>query len=239
MGLALASASSCRMPLPDIALHAFRRITIAGAGLALCAGVAGCEALRAPAPVSPTTRPAIVRDTPPAPAPPPPVVVFVPKQDDGDRAVRQLLEYDARLAMMDISELRREIGRLGDGSSPAAAMDLALALGHTRSSGDVARAQGLLERVLRDGTAQAQQWHPLARLLWTRYAAQRSAEEQVERLGLQLRDNQRDNQRKLDQVNEKLEALRAIERSLISRQPPGSAPTPLPSPPQPPARPAP
>jgi hypothetical protein len=42
-----------------------------------------------------------------------------------------------------------------------------------------------------------------------------------------LRDTQRDNQRKLEDANAKLEALKAIERSLNTRQaPPASAPRP-------------
>jgi hypothetical protein len=42
-----------------------------------------------------------------------------------------------------------------------------------------------------------------------------------------LHDAQRDNQRKLDDVNSKLEALKAIERSLNTRQqPPASSPRP-------------
>ena len=44
--------------------------------------------------------------------------------------------------------------------------------------------------------------------------------EAVERGVQQLRDVQRDNQRRLDDVNSKLEALKAIERSLTTRQPP-------------------
>jgi cell division septum initiation protein DivIVA len=57
-----------------------------------------------------------------------------------------------------------------------------------------------------------------------RYADQRRLEDQVERQAQQMRDNQRDNQRRVDQLNEKLEALKAIERSIGSRTPPASAP---------------
>ena len=64
--------------------------------------------------------------------------------------------------------------------------------------------------------------HPLARLLASRYAEQRRLEEQLDKQNQQLRDVQR----RLDQTNERLEALKAIERSLTSRSPaaPTSAP---------------
>jgi hypothetical protein len=155
-----------------------------------------------------------------------------------DVASRHLLGYQERLLQLSPGDLAQEVARLGDGSaSPQAAMDLALALGHTRGPGDLQRAQQLLDQVLRNSTPQAQPWHSLARLLQARFAEQRRAEEQTERLNAQLRDQQRDNQRKVDQLNEKLEALKNIERSLNNRPPPG--PTPLPAPPAPAPRPAP
>ncbi|OIQ89748.1 hypothetical protein GALL_283640 [mine drainage metagenome] len=149
--------------------------------------------------------------------------MYVPLPEPEDMAARHLLAYQAVLLQMSTAELSREVTRLGDGSaSSAATMDLALALRFTRANGDLVRAQGLLERVLNNSSAEA--WHGLARLLSTRYADQRRLEDQVERLNQQLRDTQRDNQRKLDQLNEKLEALKSIERSLNSRPLPGPTP---------------
>jgi hypothetical protein len=160
--------------------------------------------------------------------------VYVPLPEPEDMAARHLLAYQAVLLQMSSAELSREVTRLGDGGASAATtMDLVLALGLTHASGDLARAQGLLERVLNNSTAQA--WHGLARLLSTRYADQRRLEDQVERLNQQLHDMQRDNQRKLDQLNEKLEALKSIEHSLNNRPLPG--PTPQESPAQPAPRP--
>lgn len=160
---------------------------------------------------------------PPA-APPEPITVYVPLLDPVDVNARHLFAYQERLSQLSPGDLAQEVVRLGDGSaSPQATMDLALALGQTRGNGDLARAQGLLDQVLRNSSPEAQAWHAMARLLSARYAEQRRAEEQTERLNQQLRDSQRDNQRKLDQLNEKLEALKAIERSLNNR------PTPAPS----------
>ena len=60
---------------------------------------------------------------------------------------------------------------------------------------------------------------PLARLLEARLTHQRRLEEQLERQGQQLRDAQRRN----DQLSERLEAVRAIERSLQTRPAPAAA----------------
>ena len=67
--------------------------------------------------------------------------------------------------------------------------------------------------------AQAQVLHPLARLLAARYGEQRRIEDLLEKQNQQTREVQR----RLDQTNERLEALKAIERSLTSR-PPAPAP---------------
>ena len=106
-------------------------------------------------------------------------------------------------------------------------MDQALALSMTHNPGDLARAQALLDQVLHNNAPQADPWRSLARLLAYRLGEQKRSEDAAERGAQQLRDAQRDNQRKLDDVNSKLEALKAIERSLNTRQlPAASAPKP-------------
>lgn len=55
-------------------------------------------------------------------------------------------------------------------------------------------------------------WTPWARWLQARYQIERRMEEQIERQAAQLREGQR----KQDQLNEKLEALKAIERQLVA-----------------------
>lgn len=55
-------------------------------------------------------------------------------------------------------------------------------------------------------------WAPWARWLQARYQFERRMEDQIERQAAQLREGQR----KQDQLNEKLEALKAIERQLVS-----------------------
>lgn len=125
----------------------------------------------------------------------------------------RMLAYAERVRVMPPAELTQEIARLGDAASPEAQIQLSLVLSQLRQLPDLIRAQELLARVL--GNADAQPLHPLARLLASRYAEQRRLEEQLDKQGQQLRDVQR----RLDQTNERLEALKAIERSLTSRPP--------------------
>lgn len=170
-------------------------------------------------------------DTPPAPHPEQvtpmaatssakqiPVAVATPLVDPADAAARHTLSYHAALLQLNAGDLAREQGKHGDGRASAQqAVDLALVLGLTRAPGDLQRAQNLLKQVLANPHTEAQAWREPAQLLLSRYTDQRQLEEQVERLNQQLRDTQRDHQRKLDQLNDKLEALKSIERSLTSR----------------------
>jgi hypothetical protein len=175
-------------------------------------GFAGCTSVKPPA------APKVVE------LPPAPEIVYVPTVEAVDKAARHLLAYQETLSRLPTADLSRELGRLGDGAtSIQSTMDLALVLGLTRAPGDLAKGQSLLDQVLGNPSPEAQAWHGLARLLAARYADQRRAEDQIDRLNQQLRDAQRDNQRKLDQINEKLEALKSIERSLNNR---GAPPAP-------------
>lgn len=124
-----------------------------------------------------------------------------------------MLAYADRLRLMPPAELGQEVTRLSEASSPAAQLQLALALSQLRQLPELIRAQELLARVLGNASAEAQPLQPLARLLAARYGEQRRLEEQLEKQTQQVRELQR----KLDQSNERLEALKAIERSLTSR----------------------
>ena len=135
--------------------------------------------------------------------------------------LQQVLAHADRTLRMSPAELTREIARLGEAEDASAQTPLLLAnaLVQTRQPVDTARALGLVQRVLANGAAAAQPLHPLARLLEARLLQQRRLEDQLERQAQQLRDAQRRN----DQLNERLEAVRAIERSLTTR------PAPLPA----------
>jgi hypothetical protein len=174
---------------------------------------------------------ACAASNPPEPPPLPPapeiveirVEVPVPVVLPEDEAARQMLAQHERLRRMDAAELTQQAPPPGDDAalSPQAATQaaLALSLNPARTNGELARAQTLVEQVLRSTAAEARPWQPWAQLIAARLAEQRRLEAQIERLAQQSRDSQR----KIDQLSEKLEALKAIERSLTKRPSGGPA----------------
>ena len=173
-----------------------------GAGLgALALLLAGCSA-----PASAGSASAAAPAAPPASA-----SVALPPAE----AAMLLLAYADHVRMLSTPELVQEIVRLGNPSTPSEQLQLALALGQLRQTPELARAQELLNRILNSAAPDAQPLQPLARLLAARYGEQRRVEEQLEKQAQQLREAQR----RLDQTRERLEALKAIERSLTSRLP--------------------
>lgn len=142
--------------------------------------------------------------------------------------VAVVLAYADRIRGVPAAELAQEITRLTDGGDSATRlMQLALALAQSRTGGNGVRAQALLQRVLGQNDPDALALHPLARLLSAQLADARRADELNERQGQQLRDAQR----RIDHLNDRLEALRAIERSVPSRPAgPASAPASAPAP---------
>jgi hypothetical protein len=117
------------------------------------------------------------------------------------------------------NDLAAEINRLGDGgASPATQMQLALALAQTRNPPDLVRAQALAQRVAANTSPDGLALQPLARLLAARFTEQRRVEDDRDRQAQQARDAQR----RLDQLNDRIEALRAIERSFSRPHPPAA-----------------
>ena len=137
----------------------------------------------------------------------------------GNEPVVRVLAYSDRVRTMSGTELNQEITRLGNAYIPANQLQLALVLAQLRQTPELIRAQELLTRLLANPDPEAQALHPLARLLASRYGEQRRLEDLLEKQNQQTRDVQR----RLDQTNERLEALKAIERSLTSRPPPPAA----------------
>lgn len=146
-----------------------------------------------------------------------------------------LLEFADRMRSASPAERAREIARgnppaRGNGkkeaagsngngngnglASPQQQLRLAIVLGQIRPGADLARAQQLAQQVANSAHPEAQPIKPLARLLAARMAEQRRLEEQLDRAERQLRDQRL----RLARANQRLEAVRAIERSL------GSAP---------------
>lgn len=98
----------------------------------------------------------------------------------------------------------------------------ALALAQTLQIQDTQRALGLIQIVLESPDPQSVALRPLAHLLGHLLREQRRLDLQNERLSQQLRESQR----RVEQLNDRIEAMRAIERSL-------NRPLPLSAPPRP------
>ncbi len=149
----------------------------------------------------------------PTAAPPEALTTQAPPLPD---VVTALLTYSERVRQLNPSDLAAEIAVQGDpGNTPLRQMQLALALMHSPQAVDTARALGLMQRVVGSTAPESTPLKPLARLLANRLLEQRKLEDSLERHSQQLRDNQR----RIDQLNERLEAMRAIERSLTTRPP--------------------
>ncbi|WP_377156981.1 hypothetical protein ACFJIX_00665 [Roseateles sp. UC29_93] len=139
------------------------------------------------------------------------VPVQVPVVAPTDNAARIVLNLNDRLRQMSPLELAQEVAPRDDGALPPGnAVQLALALMFSHANGETFRAQTLLDQVLRDARPEADEWRPMAQFLVDRVAEQRRMEGELDKTRL-ARD---DLQRRLDEANRKLEALKAIERSL-------------------------
>jgi len=204
--------------------------------LALCVLLAACSTLPA-APTAAAEPPVEARPVAPAASPvvPPAPAASVPasapspapaamRPELADAAARRLLAYQEQLRQLPAGELGAELTRQNaalsaSGNAPAVVLELSLVLAQTRNPADTQRALALLDPIARTPTPEQQPWQGLARLLLVRLVEQRRLEEQLERQAGQLRESQRN----VQQLNEKLEALKAIERSLNNRAAPPAA----------------
>ncbi len=128
-------------------------------------------------------------------------------------AVPSLASYAERLRNLLPSELQAEIARLGTSVTPQSQLQLALALAQLRQVPELIRAQETVSKVLGDSSDEARALHPVAKLLAVRFNEERRLEDLLDKQNQQVKDLQR----RLDQTTERLEALKAIERSLVSR----------------------
>ncbi|MBO9648318.1 MAG: hypothetical protein J7605_07380 [Variovorax sp.] len=189
--------------------------------------LAGCSA----PPRKPSPEPVVVPVLPPAPPPITPVEAepIAPATQPGgifsqltQGPVGAMLAYADKIRPLGAPELGNELNRLGEvAETPTTQMQTALVLAQTRNPADLARAQSLLQKVVANPSAEAQPLQPLARTLVARIAEQRKVEEDRDKQAQQLRDAQR----RIDQLNDRIEALRAIERSFARpNNPPPATP---------------
>lgn len=150
----------------------------------------------------------------PVAAPPQRVVTITPVPAPPPDELATMLAYQQGLRDLSAAELAKELASLDSApknSRQVVRMALVLMQGH--SNAELARAQGLLDSVLGATGEAGAQLQPLAQLLASYCAELRRLNEHADKLGQQLRDSQR----RADQLNDKLESLKAIERNLPTR----------------------
>lgn len=161
------------------------------------------------------------RPTVEIPAPPATVAAYdeqVVRVDES--SMLPLLGYQQLLAQLSPQELARERAvLLYLPPTPSSQLRLAMLFGQTRGTADLPRAQALLDKVLRSNEPAAASMHPLARLLATQYHERLRLQAQNERLLLQVTESQR----RSSELQDKLDALATIERSLPLRPTGGDA----------------
>lgn len=167
---------------------------------------------------------------PPEPKEPPEPVAVASPSLVNETAMLPLLGYYHLLQRMTPTELTRERQTLNSLlPSPSVQVRLSMLLGMPRTTTDLARALALLDAVQRSHDTEAASLHPLARLLATQYQERLKLDQerlkfetQNDRLSQQLKDSQR----KRDELQEKIEALTNIERSIPVRPNPVVRPAP-------------
>jgi hypothetical protein len=188
----------------DTPLSTARRRLRVLAGFAAAMSLAAC-ALNPPKP------------PPPEPLPPPPIPVVEvepPPPPPPPDEVGPLLNYHQSLRRMTQGDLVKELSGLGlQQRSPRVAVQMGMVLMLTRGAGDLARAQALLDSVATSADSEAAPFKPLAQMLSSNCAETRRLSEHADKLVLQ----QKDSQRRIDQLNEMLEGLKTIERTLPAR----------------------
>ncbi len=89
----------------------------------------------------------------------------------------------------------------------------AMLFANMHGGGDLLHAQSLLEQVMASTKTDAERLKPLANLLNTNYGEWRRSDENADRLTQQLRDEQH----QVEQLNNKLDALKNIENTMQAR----------------------
>lgn len=124
------------------------------------------------------------------------------------------LSYNQGLSKISAAELGRERMVLSAvPQTPFTQVRMAMLLGHPRVQQDLGKALALLDNVLKSNDPAAVPFHPLARLLSDNYIERAKLENQLDKQGQQLKDSQR----KASELQEKLDSLADIERTLTPR----------------------
>lgn len=150
----------------------------------------------------------------PATVPPTVPAASAPAAVSEDAGPLPALAYYQTLQRMTPAQIARERQLLAAlPANPNTQVRIAMVLGHPRGQPDLARALTLLEAVLKSADPGAISLHPLARLLADNYGERQKLEGQLEKQGQQLKDSQR----KAIELQEKIDGLADIERTLPQR----------------------
>ncbi len=150
----------------------------------------------------------------PATTPPSAPAAGIPAAVGEDPSPLAALAYYQTLQRMTPVQIARERQVLAALTpTPNTQVRFAMVLGHPRGQPDLARALTLLEAVLKSTDLGAVSLHPLARLLADNYGERQKLEGQLEKQGQQLKDSQR----KTIELQEKIDGLADIERTLPQR----------------------
>mgnify|MGYP001172529319 FL=1 len=124
------------------------------------------------------------------------------------------LAYYQMLQRMTAAQINRERTVLAAlPTSPNTQLRTAMVLGHPRAQLDLTKALSLLDGVLKSTDPAAVSLHPLARLLADNYNERLRLDAQLEKQGQQLKESQR----KAVELQEKIDELADIERTLPQR----------------------
>ena len=132
-------------------------------------------------------------------------------EDPGPLSALAYYQTLQRMTPVQIARERQVLAALPP--TPKTQVRIAMVLGHPRGQPDLARALTLLEAVLKSTDPGAVSLHPLARLLADNYGERQKLEGQLEKQGQQLKESQR----KTIELQEKIDGLADIERTLPQR----------------------
>src|SRR5574343_977269 len=124
------------------------------------------------------------------------------------------LTYYQGLSRLSGAELGRErMVLVAVPQTPYTQVRLAMLLGHPRVQQDLGKGLSLLDSVLKSSDPAAIAFHPLARAVADNYLERTKLDGQLEKQGQQLKDSQR----RATELQEKLDSLADIERTLTPR----------------------
>ncbi|MEZ5626174.1 MAG: hypothetical protein R3E34_01395 [Rhodocyclaceae bacterium] len=133
-----------------------------------------------------------------------------------DVTPRALLAYGRHVAELDAAGFARELKAIeGQGGDPMSQMRLALLHAQPRADADLAKAMTLLDRLLANRSPDAASLHPLARILHVQLSTRARLLAQNEALLAE----QQAGREAVATLQQKLDALTAIERSLPAPAP--------------------